>query len=163
MSLTISKGKVCKPDLISVEDQKLRDENCLKLGKKIKDITKLDDNTWKVLDMTVIFDKVYRTVKVENNKIHCDMRCSQFKWERNRHPNCKHVQAVMLLEKKKFKIEIPVEWEIIFLESHLKDESNKATKLFGEINEKQEEYDLKTSNILELQKELVRLRGGKLR
>lgn len=161
MSLTISKGKVCKPDLISVEDQKLTDENCLKLGKKINDIKKINDHTWKVFDDNGgnFGRKTYRIVQLENNKIHCDMMCSHFKWERNRHPNCKHVQAVMNFENRIFKMEIPIEWEITFLTSHLANESDKATELFDEIDKKQKEYDLKTSNILELQKEIARLRN----
>ncbi len=126
---------------MTVKEQELKDKNCLKLGKKITDIIQVKENEWQVLDSDDggnFGRKVYRTVTVDqDNKIHCEIVCSQFKWERNRQPNCKHVQAVMHLEDKKFKTYIPIEWEILFLESELNSKNTTGNYLKESIMQKQ--------------------------
>lgn len=142
-------------DQVTVQDQKLRDEQWIKLAKKLvkaNKVTKVISDfsvkpnqfTYKVIDSVKLTDEssfnndeYFKTVKVIGNKIHCEITCSQFKWERNRHPNCKHVQAVMLFIDKKFKTIIPTEWEILFLKSKLETQNRTANYLKESIMQKQ--------------------------
>ena len=113
-------------DKVTEQRQILQDKNCIKLGKKITDIVKINDHTWNVLDhVQVSGKKIYYKIETDGRKITCDKICSSFKWERNLHPNCKHIQAVILYAKKKFKAFIPHEREIMYEKSDLEIEINK--------------------------------------
>ena len=147
---------------MTVREQELKDKNCLKLGKKITDIIQVKENVWQVLDSDDNFGrKVYRTVTVDdNNKIHCEIICSQFKWERNRHPNCKHVQAIMHLENKKFKTYIPIAWEILFLESDLRTNNTTKNLLQESIMQKQLQLNKITKSTMDIQKKIKELQNA---
>ena len=159
-------------DQVTVKDQKLRDQHWVKLGKKLVKANKVSiietdgiDNeiSYKVIDSVKLTDEstfddeYFKTVKVIGNKIHCEITCSQFKWERNRHPNCKHVQAVMLFENKKFKTIIPIEWEILFLQSNLKTKNTTANYLKESIMQKQLKLNEIAKSTIKIQKEILEL------
>lgn len=149
---------------MTVKEQELKDKNCLKLGKKITDIIQVKENVWQVLDSDDggnFGRKVYRTVTVDDdNKIHCEIVCSQFKWERNRQPNCKHVQAVMHFENKKFKTYIPIEWEILFLESNLRTNNTTVNLLQESIMQKQLQINKITLSTMNIQKKIKELKAN---